>query len=153
MLAESDVFGKAAAGAFSFADIGRPRRGAAGGERQGGGRRLLLGRHADLSLRHEPAESRGAFVFYGTGPESPEAVARIGAPVHGFYGGNDARVNATIPKSEELMKQAGKTYVPVTYAGAGHGFMRSGDDPAGSAANKKARDEAWVRWKDLQKKI
>lgn len=94
-----------------------------------------------------------AFVFYGTGPQSKEAIARIGCPVYGFYGGNDARVNATIPASGEAMKEAGKHYEPVTYDGAGHGFMRAGEEPGGSEANKKARDEAWVRWKALLKKI
>ena len=63
-----------------------------------------------------------AFVFYGTGPDSPEAVARIHGPVYGFYGGSDARVNATIPKTQELMKAAGKTYEPVIYEGAGPRF-------------------------------
>ncbi|HVF28277.1 MAG TPA: dienelactone hydrolase family protein [Pyrinomonadaceae bacterium] len=94
-----------------------------------------------------------AFVFYGNGPETKEEVARIKAPVYGFYGGNDARVNATIPKSAELMKEAGKKYEPVTYEGAGHGFMRSGEEPNAEAANKKARDEAWSRWKNLLKKL
>jgi len=55
------------------------------------------------------------------------------------------------------MKKAGKTYEPVTYEGAGHGFMRAGEDPndppAIKAANKKAHDEAWQRMKDLLKKI
>jgi len=100
---------------------------------------------------------KAAFVFYGSGPESKEAIAKIKAPVYGFYGGNDARVNATIPKSQELMKEAGKTYDPVTYEGAGHGFMRAGEDPtatdANKEANKKARDEAWVRWKSLLSKL
>src|SRR5947207_4866688 len=64
---------------------------------------------------------KAAFVFYGTGPESADAIAKIKCPVYGFYGGNDNRVNATIPKSEELMKAAGKTYEPVIYPGAGHG--------------------------------
>ena len=98
-----------------------------------------------------------AFVFYGTGPDSKEAIAKIKAPVYGFYGGNDARVTATVPKSTELMKEASKTYDPVTYEGAGHGFMRSGEDPtatdANKDANKKARDEAWARWKGLLKKL
>jgi carboxymethylenebutenolidase len=94
-----------------------------------------------------------AFVFYGTGPDNPEAIAKIKCPVYGFYGGNDARVNATIPKSEELMKGAKKIYEPVTYEGAGHGFMRAGEDPSGNEANKKAREGAWVRWKNLLKKI
>jgi len=93
------------------------------------------------------------FPFYGTGPESEEEIVRIQCPVYGFYGGNDARVNTTIPKTTELMKKAGKTYEPVTYEGAGHGFMRAGEAPDASEANKKARDEAWKRWKDLLKKI
>ena len=100
---------------------------------------------------------KAAFVFYGGGPDSKEAIAKIKAPVYGFYGGNDARVNATIPKSAELMKEAGKTYEPVTYEGAGHGFMRAGEDPtatdANKEANKKAHDEAWARWKSLLKKL
>ena len=97
---------------------------------------------------------KAAFAFYGTGPEKEEEIARINCPVYGFYGGNDARVNTTIPKSTELMKKAGKTYEPVTYDGAGHGFMRAGEDPANTnEANKKARDEAWKRLKDLLKKI
>lgn len=91
-----------------------------------------------------------AFVFYGTGPDSVEGVK---APVYGFYGGNDARVNATIPKSAELMKKAGKTYEPVTYEGAGHGFMRAGEAPDANEANKKAHDEAWQRWVALLKKM
>src|SRR6185436_1923535 len=52
---------------------------------------------------------KAAFVFYGTGPEGEADIARIECPVYGFYGDNDARVNATIPKSVELMKKAGKT--------------------------------------------
>ena len=96
---------------------------------------------------------KAGFVFYGSGTDKPEEIARIGVPVHGFYGGNDARVNATIPKSTDLMKTAGKTYEPVVYDGAGHGFMRAGEDPAGSAENKKAREDGWKRWKDLLKKL
>jgi carboxymethylenebutenolidase len=94
-----------------------------------------------------------AFVFYGTGPDQEAAIARIDCPVYGFYGGNDARVNATIPKSAELMKGAGKTYEPVTYEGAGHGFLRAGEEPGANEANKRARDEAWKRWKELLKTI
>ena len=89
-----------------------------------------------------------AFVFYGPPPENMQ---KIKAPVYGFYGGNDARIGATIPKAEQDMKAAGKTYKPVVYEGAGHGFMRAGEAPDASEANKKARDEAWVRWKELLK--
>ncbi|MEY2427622.1 MAG: carboxymethylenebutenolidase [Verrucomicrobiota bacterium] len=95
-----------------------------------------------------------AFVFYGTAPESENELARIACPVYGFYAENDARIGATIPKTTELMKKAGKPYDPVTYKGAGHGFMRAGEDPGDkNPANKKARDDAWKRWKNLLKKI
>jgi carboxymethylenebutenolidase len=89
-----------------------------------------------------------AFVFYG-GPPDKDAMARIKAPVYGFYGGNDARIGATIPDAVAQMKAAGKSYDPVTYDGAGHGFMRGGEAPDAKEADKKARAEAWVRWKSL----
>ena len=95
------------------------------------------------------ADLAAVYVFYGTGPDSAEAVARIRAPVYGFYGGNDARVNATIPKSEELMRAAGKLYEPVIYEGAGHGFMRTGEGPDASQENRQAHRQAWDRWKRL----
>ena len=84
-----------------------------------------------------------AFVFYGTGPAD---VSAITAPVYGFYGGDDARVGATIPATTTAMKAAGKTYEPVTYDGAGHGFMRAGEDPGNTVpANKTAREEGLAR--------
>jgi carboxymethylenebutenolidase len=95
---------------------------------------------------------RAAFVFYGTGPQEASGVAGITAPVYGFYGGNDARVNATIPKSEELMKAAGKTFDYVIYPGAGHAFMRWGAQAEASPENKKAHDESWARWLQLLRK-
>jgi carboxymethylenebutenolidase len=90
-----------------------------------------------------------AFVFYGTGPADVSAVT---APVYGFYAGNDARVGATVPATAEAMKAAGKFYDPVTYDGAGHGFMRAGEDPANTVpANKTARDQAFDRLVKLLK--
>ena len=96
---------------------------------------------------------KAAFSFYGPPPNSADAIARINCPVNGFYGGNDNRINAAIPKTVELMKAAGKTYEPITYDGAGHGFMRAGEDPTGNDANKKAHDSAWARWLALLKKL
>jgi len=89
-----------------------------------------------------------AFVFYGP-PPPKEAMANITAPVYGFYGGNDARIGAMLPDTREQMKAAGKTFEPVTYEGAGHGFMRAGEAPDASEANRKARTDAWARWKSL----
>jgi carboxymethylenebutenolidase len=94
------------------------------------------------------ADLAAAFVFYGS-PVDKLAMARIKAPVYGFYAENDARIDATIPDTTEQMKAAGKTYQSVIYAGAGHGFMRAGEAPDANDANKKARDDAWKRWKEL----
>lgn len=133
---------------------------------------------------------KAAFVFYGTAPATnaqgqpfavdKTALGRIGAPVYGFYAENDMRVNDSVPPTVEAMKELKKTYEPVTYAGAGHGFMRAGEpnspepkapvakgDEAADKkatddyqkalamykANRKARDDAWVRWKAILAKI
>src|SRR6201998_2014750 len=93
-----------------------------------------------------------AFVFYGQ-PPPKDAMARITPPVYGFYAGNDARIDATVPETTAAMKAAGKTYDPVTYEGAGHGFMRAGETPDdANPANKTAREQAWERWKSLMAK-
>ncbi|HXE90759.1 MAG TPA: dienelactone hydrolase family protein [Terriglobales bacterium] len=89
-----------------------------------------------------------AFVFYGPGPEKVDAIR---APVHGFYAENDARINAALPATEAAMKAAGKKFEAVTYAGAGHGFMRAGEAPDATPENRKAREDAWKRWLELLK--
>ena len=87
-----------------------------------------------------------AFPFYGTGPQSDEAMTGIEAPVYGFYGGDDARVNATIEPTAALMTKHGKTFEPVIYPGAGHAFMRLGEEAGGTEPNRAARDAAWASW-------
>src|SRR6478609_7795207 len=92
---------------------------------------------------------KAAYSFYGTAIDSAEEAAKVPCPVYGFYAEKDERVDATIPKAEELMKAAGKKYEPVIYKGAGHGFMRDGEptNPAVREGDQQARDEAWARWK------
>jgi carboxymethylenebutenolidase len=96
---------------------------------------------------------KAAYVFYGIGPQDPESLGRIAAPVYGFYGGSDARVTASVPPVAEMMKARGLAFEPVTYEGAGHGFMRAGEEPDASAANVKAREDSWARWRELLKKL
>src|SRR5579859_293182 len=80
----------------------------------GGGKSFAFATHRkDLSA---------AFVFYGPGPAD---VSTVTAPVYGFYAGNDARIGATVPGTADAMKAAGKKFEPITYDGAGHGFMRA----------------------------
>jgi carboxymethylenebutenolidase len=88
-----------------------------------------------------------ALVFYGAPPRDDAALAAISAPVYGFYGEADRRVNATIPETRARMARAGKRYEVVVYEGVGHAFMRAGDAPGASAAGRAARDEAWARVK------
>lgn len=93
-----------------------------------------------------------AFVFYGP-PPPDAALAGIHAPVYGFYAGNDARITSTVPATTAAMKAAGKTYEPVVYDGAGHGFMRAGEAPDATPENKQARDEGFARLLKLLKSI
>ncbi len=101
----------------------------------GGGKSFAFAAHRkDLSA---------AFVFYGPAPAD---VTPITAPVYGFYGGNDARISATVPATVVAMKAAGKRYEPVIYDGAGHGFMRAGQDPSNTVpANTSARQQGFAR--------
>jgi carboxymethylenebutenolidase len=92
-----------------------------------------------------------ALVFYGTGPKDNMDYARIEAPVYGFYGGNDQRVNATIDDSKVMMFSFDNIYDIEVYEGAGHAFMRAGDDPNDSEANINARNQSWERILEILK--
>jgi len=105
------------------------------------------GKSFDFATRRHDLSA--AFVFYGTPP--PDVIA-INAPVYGFYAGNDARITATVPATLAAMKAAGKKYEPVTYDGAGHGFMRAGEAPDANPANKAAREQGFQRFVDLLSK-
>ena len=108
----------------------------------GGGKSFAFATHRmDLSA---------AFVFYGPPPAAAD-MAKINVPVYGFYGENDARIGATVPQAITDMKAAGKVFEPVTYAGAGHGFMRGGQDPAAKPGDKKAFDKGFARLVKLLK--
>jgi carboxymethylenebutenolidase len=87
---------------------------------------------------HSP--SLGAsVVYYGTSPKTAD-LASVRAPVLGLYGGNDARVDATIPPADSALHSLGRTYVYNIYPGAGHGFLRqqTGMDGANMAATRPA---------------
>jgi carboxymethylenebutenolidase len=88
------------------------------------------------------ADVDAAVVYYGTSPRS-DALQSVKAPVLGLYGGNDARVNATIAPADSVMKALGKVYEHAIYDGAGHGFLRQQDGQNG--ANMSATKQAWPR--------
>jgi carboxymethylenebutenolidase len=99
----------------------------------GGGRSFLHATHAP---------GLGASVVYYGSPPAPEQMAAISAPVLGLYGGNDARINATIPAADSAMQRLGKSYAYQIFEGAGHGFLRAQD---ANPANAAAAQQAWPR--------
>ncbi|HEY3664165.1 MAG TPA: dienelactone hydrolase family protein, partial [Chthoniobacterales bacterium] len=101
---------------------------------------------------HNPT-LKAAYVFYGQGPDKAEEATHIACPVYGFYAEDDARIGATIPQTKKIMEETGKSFEAVIYPGAGHGFMRAGEAPDATDANRKAHDAAWERWKSLLKKL
>jgi carboxymethylenebutenolidase len=89
--------------------------------------------------RPAPAAS---VVYYGVSPDSATLLA-IAAPVQGHYGGDDARVDATIEPARVALAKSRRTYDPHLYEGAGHGFLRQQEDRDG--ANLHASRQAWPR--------
>ena len=87
-----------------------------------------------------PAGLAGAVVYYGGSPDTND-LSRVKVPVLGLYAGDDQRVNATVPRTDTIMRQLGKPYEVHFFEGAGHGFLRQQDGRAG--ANQAASDKAW----------
>jgi len=85
---------------------------------------------------------KAAVVYYGTSPDT-ESLRNVSAAVLGLYGGDDARVTATVEGAQQEMERLGKRYEVEIYGGAGHGFLRqqSGRD----GANMRATERAWPR--------
>jgi len=85
-----------------------------------------------------------AFVFYGHAPG--DDFESIQCPVYGFYGGDDIRVNATLPLTEDVMLAQDKVFEPLTYHQAGHAYMRKGEEPDASDGDRIAMNASWDRW-------
>lgn len=87
-----------------------------------------------------PSGLGGAVVYYGGSPDTADLV-RVKVPVLGLYAGDDQRVNATVPRTDTIMRRLGKPYEIHFFEGAGHGFLRQQDGRAG--ANRAASERAW----------
>jgi len=90
---------------------------------------------------HQP-KLKAAVVYYGVSPDSA-ALLRIHVPVLGLYGGDDARVDATIDAAKAALDARQVPYEPNLFAGAGHGFLRQQEDRDG--ANRRATEQAWPK--------
>lgn len=112
-----------------------------------------------MYVTQQPALN-AAVVFYGSAPNQPgtasagpgappptsytparDMLANIKAPVLGLYGGADARINATVPATQAMMKELGKIYEPHFFDGAGHAFLSGQGGQNG--ANLRASEQAW----------
>jgi carboxymethylenebutenolidase len=100
------------------------------------------GGSTSFRMATEWPELGGAVVFYGGSPAT-ETLSAVQTPVLGHYGGDDARVNASIPEAQAEMERLGKFYEPNIYEGAGHGFLRQQSGREG--ANMAATRAAWPR--------
>ena len=87
-----------------------------------------------------------AVVYYGVSPDSL-TLPNVAVPVQGHYGGDDARVNATIEPAKQALARLKKSrYEAFVYDGAGHGFLRQQTGPnSRDGANLKATQAAWPR--------
>lgn len=90
----------------------------------------------------------GGFPYMSGTPAAPvaDSMARIKTPVMLLNGSRDARIGATMPAIDSLMKAMTKDYVGVNYEGAIHGFLRAQDDSAfvrdSTAPGGRRRDTA-----------
>ena len=82
-------------------------------------------------------------IYYGSSPVETADYHLVGAPVLGLYGGDDERVNATIPTAAREMARYGKHFESEIFPGAGHGFLRAQEGRHG--ANREASLRAWRR--------
>lgn len=85
-----------------------------------------------------------AIVYYGGSPDE-EILRGLQSPVLGLYGGDDARVNATIDPARATVEDIGGRYEVEVYEGAGHGFLRAQDHEERGEANTAAARAAWGR--------
>jgi len=86
---------------------------------------------------------QAAVIYYGSSPVETADYHLVGVPVLGLYGGDDERVNATIPIAEREMARYGKHFEMEIFTGAGHGFLRAQEGRQG--ANREASLRAWRR--------
>lgn len=84
---------------------------------------------------------RAAAPFYGSAPAA-EDVARIGCPVHAFYGRHDTALIEALPEVERVFADAGRDLTTTVYPDAGHAFF---NDTNPHAYRAEDAADAWAR--------
>lgn len=88
----------------------------------------------------EVPELDAAVVYYGNSPNEA-VIAKINAPVLGFYGEDDVRVTASVEPAAAVMKQLGKSFESHVYPQTTHAFLWYQE----IARNYEATTQAWPR--------
>ncbi|GAA2086318.1 hypothetical protein GCM10009840_24850 [Pseudolysinimonas kribbensis] len=84
---------------------------------------------------------RAAVPFYGTAPAAGD-IAKVGCPVHAFYGQQDERLIAALPGVRSAFADAGKDFTATVYPDAGHAFFNDTNPHAFNAADAA---DAWQK--------
>jgi carboxymethylenebutenolidase len=83
-----------------------------------------------------------AVMYYGQPEKDHERLAKLHAPLIGFFGADDKSIPpAAVHEMESALKQQGKSVEVHIYDGAGHAFA----NPSGTAYRPAAADDAWQR--------
>ena len=102
----------------------------------GGARSFLLATQSPLL--------KAAVVFYGSAPPK-EKLQQLRSPVLGLYGETDERITSQVPEVTEVLRQAGKEFLPMIYVGAGHAFFND----TGANYHAPSAKDAWTRTLDF----
>jgi carboxymethylenebutenolidase len=101
---------------------------------------FCMGGGNSFAFAGEVPEHNASVVFYGGGPDEA-TMAKIKAPVIGFYGEDDVRLTSTVEKTAADMKRLGKSYEYHIYPHATHVFLEFQD----LGGNPEAVADAWPR--------
>ena len=93
-----------------------------------------------FTLATEVPEHNASVTYYGAAPPAA-ALAKINAPVLGFYGEDDVRIFSTVEPTRAEMKKLGKAYEGHTYPHATHSFLWMQD----LGNNFEATADSWPR--------
>ena len=107
-----------------------------------------------LSLTVNEPRLVASAINYGALVTDPGAITKINAKILGNFGEADRGIPAEdVKKFGAELTKYGKLGDIKIYPGAGHAFMRSGEQPAAEPANREAQSAAWRRWLELLRRL
>jgi carboxymethylenebutenolidase len=95
-----------------------------------------------FQLAMHDARIKAAVPFYGSAPDPLETVVSIKAPILAFYGEDDTRLVAGLPRLVEAMDREERDFSYMLYPHTGHAFF---NDTNKLAYNEDAARDAWEK--------